>query len=68
MERLSILISSDLSRRVSKAAEEGEQTKSELFRDALKMFLAARDGAKSGLKVGLVDPETSKLATEFLLI
>jgi hypothetical protein len=33
---------------------------------AWQMFLAARDGTRRGLKVGLVDPKTEKMQTEFI--
>lgn len=64
--RFNVVMSDDLNRDLDTAAEQSETTKSDVIRKALQMFLAAREGARRGLKVGLVDPKTDKMQTEFI--
>lgn len=64
--RFNVVLSDDLNRELDKAAEEGETNKSEILRKAITLYLAARDGRRRGLKIGLVDPETQKLETEII--
>jgi predicted transcriptional regulator len=64
--RLNVVLSDDLNREIDQAAAEGETSKSVIFRKALQLYLAARDGKQRGLKVGLVEPKTDKLQTEFI--
>jgi predicted transcriptional regulator len=64
--RLNVVLSDDLNREIDQAAAEGETSKSVIFRKALQLYLAARDGKRRGLKVGLVEPKTDKLQTEFI--
>ena len=64
--RFNVVMSDELNRDLDAAAEESETTKSEIFRKALQLFLTVRDGKQRGLKVGLVDPKTDKLQTEFI--
>jgi predicted transcriptional regulator len=64
--RFNVVMSDELNRDLDAAAEQSETTKSEVIRKALQMFLAARDGTRRGLKVGLVDPKTEKMQTEFI--
>jgi predicted transcriptional regulator len=64
--RLNIVLSDDLNREIDKAAAESETNKSEILRKALQLYLAARDGKRRGLKVGLVEPENNKLQTEIV--
>ena len=64
--RFNVVMSDDLNRDLDAAAEESETTKSDVMRKALQMFLAARDGTRRGLKVGLIDPKTEKMQTEFV--
>ena len=64
--RFNIALSDDLAREIARAAEEAETSQSEIFRKALQLFLAARDGRARGLKFGLVNPETMKLETEVI--
>jgi metal-responsive CopG/Arc/MetJ family transcriptional regulator len=65
--RLNIVLSDDLNRDLDKAAQESESNKSEIFRKALQLYLAARDGTtRRGLKLGLVEPTTEKLHTEII--
>lgn len=40
--------------------------KSEVLRKAITLYLAAREGSRRGLKVGLVEPKTQKLETEIV--
>jgi predicted transcriptional regulator len=63
--RFDVVMSDELNRAIDAAAEDSETTRSEIFRKALQFFLAARDGNKRGLKVGLIDPKTEKMQTEF---
>lgn len=64
--RFNVVLSDELNREIDKAAEETETNKSEILRKALQLFLAARDGKKRGLKVGLVEPRSEKLQTEII--
>jgi predicted transcriptional regulator len=64
--RLNIVLSDALSREIEKAAEETETSKSEVFRKALQLYLAARAGKERGLKLGLVEQKTDKLQTEII--
>ena len=65
--RLNVLLSDELNREIDKAAAETETVKSEIFRKALQLYLAARDGKKQqGLKLGLFEPETNQLKTEIV--
>lgn len=43
-----------------------ESSKSEILRKALQLYLAALEGNRSGLKVGLIDPETKEVKTEII--
>lgn len=64
--RLNVVLSDDLSRAIDRAAAESETNKSEIFRKALQLYLAARDGRQRGLTLGLVEPSTQKLQTEIV--
>ncbi|UXY14348.1 ribbon-helix-helix protein, CopG family [Chitiniphilus purpureus] len=64
--RFNVVLSDDLNREIDRAAAEAETNKSEILRKALQLFLAAREGKRRGLKVGLADPETDKLQTEIV--
>ncbi|MBD9355587.1 ribbon-helix-helix protein, CopG family [Methylomonas sp. BW4-1] len=64
--RFNVVLSDDLNRELDKAAEEGETNKSEILRKAITLYLAAKDGRRRGLKIGLVEPETQKLETEII--
>jgi predicted transcriptional regulator len=64
--RFNVVMSDELNRDLDAAAEESETTKSDVIRKALQLFLAARDGNRRGLKVGLVDPKTERMQTEFV--
>ena len=64
--RYSVVLSDDLNREIDQAAAESENNKSDIMRKALQLYLAVREGKKRGKKVGLVDPTTEKLETEFI--
>ena len=64
--RFNLVLSDDLNREIDKVAEESETNKSEILRKALQLYLAAREGKRRGLKLGLVEPATEKLQTEII--
>lgn len=64
--RFNVVLSDDLSRLIDVAADENETNKSEIIRKALQLYLAAHEGKAKGLKLGLVDPSTEQLRTEFI--
>ncbi len=64
--RLNVVLSDDLNRAIDQAVAESENSKSEIMRKALQLYLAAREGSRRGLKLGLVEPQTEKLQTEII--
>ncbi|MGO9675191.1 MAG: ribbon-helix-helix protein, CopG family [Methylocella sp.] len=64
--RFNVVLSDDLNQAIEKVAAETETNKSEILRKALQLYLAARDGKRRGLKLGLVEPNTEKLQTEII--
>jgi metal-responsive CopG/Arc/MetJ family transcriptional regulator len=66
MVRFNVTLSDDLNEQIDNAAKETEANKSEILRKALTLYLAAREGKKKGLKLGLVEPKTKKLETEIV--
>ena len=64
--RFNVVLSDDLNREIDQAAEETESSKIEILRKALQLYLAARDGSRKGLKLGLVEPKSEKLQTEIV--
>ena len=64
--RLKVVLSDELNREIDQAAVETESNTSEIFRKALQLYLAARNGKLRGLKLGLVEPTTDKLQTEIV--
>ncbi|MEQ6352963.1 ribbon-helix-helix protein, CopG family [Ralstonia pseudosolanacearum] len=64
--RFNVVLSDDLNREIDRVAEETETNKSEILRKSLQLFLAAREGKRRGLKLGLVEPTTEKLQTEIV--
>lgn len=64
--RFNVVLSDDLNREIEKLTEEAETSKSEILRKALQLYIAAHDGKQQGLKLGLVEPKTEKLKTEFI--
>lgn len=63
--RLNVVLSDDLNAEIDAAAAETETTKSEIFRKAIQLYLAARDGKKRGMKIGLARPD-QPIETEFV--
>ena len=64
--RLNVILSDDLNREIDKAVEETESSKSDILRKALTLYLASYEGKRRGMKLGLVNPETQKIETEFV--
>ena len=64
--RFNVVLSDDLNREIDQAVAESETSKSEILRKALQLYLAARDGSRQGLKLGLVERDTDKLKTEIV--
>jgi metal-responsive CopG/Arc/MetJ family transcriptional regulator len=64
--RFNVVLSDDLNREIDRVAKEAETNKSEIFRKALQLYLAAREGKQRGLKLGLVEPKTDRLQTEII--
>lgn len=64
--RFNVVFSDDLSKELDRVVEEDENSKADVLRKALQLYLAARDGKRRGLKVGLVQPETHRLETEII--
>lgn len=64
--RFQMVLSDDLNREIDQAVAESGSSKSEILRKALQLYLAARDGSRRGLKLGLVGPKTEKLHTEIV--
>ncbi len=64
--RMNLVLSNDLNAAIEQVATESESNKSEVIRKALQLFIAAHDGKKRGLKLGLVEPTTRKMETEFV--
>ena len=66
MNRFSVTLSDDLDREIDKAVSETGSNKNEILRKALQLYLAARDGKKDNLKVGLVDSKSNVLKVEIV--
>lgn len=64
--RFNVVLSDDLNSEIDKAADASETSKSEILRKALQLYLAAVDGKRRGLKLGLVEPESRQLQTEII--
>lgn len=64
--RMNLVLSDDLNTAIENAADQSESNKSEIIRKALQLFIAAQDGKKRGLKLGLVEPTTRQMETEFV--
>jgi predicted transcriptional regulator len=63
--RFNLVMSDELDRDIDRAAEDASTTKSEILRKALQLYLAAQDGKRRGLKIGLAE-SSDKLKTEFV--
>jgi Arc/MetJ-type ribon-helix-helix transcriptional regulator len=64
--RFNVVLSDDLNRDINLAVAATESNMSELLRKALQLYLAALEGKGRGLKLGLVDPQTGMMQTEFI--
>jgi len=64
--RFNVVLSDSLNRELDAAAMETESNKSEILRKALQLYLAALNGSRTGLQVGLVDPKTKEVKTEII--
>jgi predicted transcriptional regulator len=64
--RLNVILSDDLDKAIEAVVAESESTKSDVLRKALQLYLAAHDGKRRGLKLGLVEPDSGKLRTEIV--
>jgi len=63
--RAQLILSDELDREINKAAEVTGNSRSELVRKALTLYLAALDKKKQGLKLGFAKPEQT-LETEVI--
>ena len=61
-----VVLSDDLNRDINLAVAATDSSTSELLRKALQLYLAALEGKGRGLKLGLVDPKTGLMQTEFI--
>ncbi|AFK51844.1 MAG: ribbon-helix-helix protein, CopG family [Tistrella sp.] len=64
--KLNLILSDDLGREIDQAARESETDRSEIFRKALQLYLAAREGKRRGLKLGLIEPGSERVETEIV--
>jgi len=64
--RFNLVLSDDLNNAIDREIAASETNKSEVMRKALQLYLAARDGKRRGLKIGLVEPATNLLHQEFI--
>jgi len=64
--KFNVVISNDLIRDIDKAVADNGTNRNVLMRKALQLYLAALDGKGRGLKLGLIDPKTEKMQTEFI--
>lgn len=64
--RLNVILSDDLDMAIEAVMSESESTKSDVLRKALQLYLAAHDGKRRGLKLGLVEADTGVLKTEIV--
>ena len=64
--KLNLILSDDLGREIDQAARESETDRSEIFRKALQLYLAARECKRRGLKLGLIEPGSERVETEIV--
>jgi predicted transcriptional regulator len=64
--RFNMVLSDELNSEIDKVALESETTKSEILRKALQLYLAGRERAQDGLKLGFFYPKTRELKTEVI--
>lgn len=63
--RLNLLLSDELNAQIEKVVSDRGTTKVEVLRKAIALYVAASEGKKKGLRVGLASPEQA-LETEFV--
>ena len=63
--RFNVVFSDDLNKELDKVVAEDENSKADVLRKALQLYLAAREGKRRGLKLGLAQPE-QRLETEIV--
>lgn len=64
--RYSLVLSGNLDNLIGQVVSEDQSSKAKVLRKALALYLAARDGSRRGMKVGLVDPASERLEMEFI--
>ena len=64
--RFNMALSDQLNAEIDDVVAKTENTKSEVLRKALQLYLAAQRGKSEGLSVGLVDKNTKQLKTEIV--
>ncbi|MGL4964050.1 MAG: CopG family ribbon-helix-helix protein [Inquilinus sp.] len=65
MQRFSISVSDNLAEKLDEISRTDEQTKNEILRKALTLYVVAHEARKRGEKVGTVEAG-GKLDTEFV--
>lgn len=65
MQRFSISVSDNLAEKLDEISRSDEQTKNEILRKALTLYVVAHEARKRGEKVGTVEAG-GKLDTEFV--
>jgi len=65
-QRFNVVLPDDISSELEQLASERETSKGEVVARALQLYAAAFKGRKQGLAVGLADPTTRELKTEFV--
>lgn len=64
--RFNVTLSDDLNEALEAAAEQSESNKADVLRKAMTLYLAALDGKRRGLKLGLIEADTQKVQTEIV--
>lgn len=64
--QMSILVSDKVNQELEQIAAQQRTTKSVIFQKALRLYLAASDGAEQGLRLVLVDPEEHTIKVEII--
>lgn len=64
--KYNIGLSDQLNAELDQVVERTSNTKAEVIRKALSLYLAAQQGKEQGLSLGLVDKHTKELKTEIV--
>lgn len=64
--KFNVALSDELNAEIDEVVQKTQNTKSEVLRKALQLYLAAQRGKAEGLSVGLVDKSTKQLKTEIV--